>query len=220
MAKTAADAKTKLTLAIKRRFSELTGELSPENLCCDGELRGSALTRKANKLRAEWLSLENKVGRKVSEDEVYTWNDELRKDAEKRVQKEMAKTPSHPLLKQSNPHVWAREGGVTCFDADQRWTAYYIQNFHNKVVNFGGKKIKITAEDKYNLFSEFARMLGMNEKLGSFDTLDEAVAAGEAFLKTVTFAEFKKRTEYLDENIVRDLKRLPEELQAAAMEGA
>ena len=31
-------------------FESLAGDLSPENLCCDGELRGAALQRKATML--------------------------------------------------------------------------------------------------------------------------------------------------------------------------
>lgn len=62
-----------LTDEIKRRFSDLAGELSPENLCCDGELPHSQVIIKERRLRKEWADLEQKVGRKVTENEVWDW---------------------------------------------------------------------------------------------------------------------------------------------------
>lgn len=45
----------------------LAGELSPENLCCDGELSRTAVKQKLRELKAEWKEVEKKLGRKVSE---------------------------------------------------------------------------------------------------------------------------------------------------------
>ena len=47
----------------------LCGELSPENLSCDGELSRTAINARLREIRAEWREIENKLGRKVSEDE-------------------------------------------------------------------------------------------------------------------------------------------------------
>jgi len=64
--------------AVKRPESEVLKDirgvyaaLSPENLTCDGELRGRALTRKASALRTKLAGLFRELGRRVSEDEAY-----------------------------------------------------------------------------------------------------------------------------------------------------
>jgi hypothetical protein len=50
-------------------LANLCGELSPENLTCDGELSMSAVRKKASAIRAEWKEVEYLLGRKVSEAE-------------------------------------------------------------------------------------------------------------------------------------------------------
>lgn len=45
--------------------------LSPENLTCDGELRGSALRRKAARLRARQRELVRELGRRPTDQELY-----------------------------------------------------------------------------------------------------------------------------------------------------
>jgi hypothetical protein len=64
--------------AVKRPESEVLKDirgvyaaLSPENLTCDGELRGRALARKASALRTKLAGLFRELGRRVSEDEAY-----------------------------------------------------------------------------------------------------------------------------------------------------
>lgn len=54
-------------------FSRLTTALSPENLSCDGELSYSKANAKKRKLMTEWRALEGKLGRTISEDEVWKW---------------------------------------------------------------------------------------------------------------------------------------------------
>jgi hypothetical protein len=51
------------------------GGLSPENLTCDGELRGSAVARRAAAIRARLRACFRELGRHVSEDEAYRWHD-------------------------------------------------------------------------------------------------------------------------------------------------
>jgi hypothetical protein len=46
-------------------FLSLENALSPENLCCDGELRGSALTAKKAKIDNLWKALEGYINMKV-----------------------------------------------------------------------------------------------------------------------------------------------------------
>lgn len=54
-------------------FGRLTSELSPENLCCDGELSASAVRSKKRELDQAWHWLEQKLGRRMTEDEVYQY---------------------------------------------------------------------------------------------------------------------------------------------------
>ena len=56
---------------LMKSLDVLCCELSPENLHCDGEISRSAAMKKASALRAEWKEIERKLGRKVSEEEVY-----------------------------------------------------------------------------------------------------------------------------------------------------
>ena len=53
------------------RFKGLSSMLSPENLSADGELSQSAVRKRKRLLLSEWRRLERKVGRVVTEDEVW-----------------------------------------------------------------------------------------------------------------------------------------------------
>ncbi len=50
-------------------FLGLNNQLSPENLCCDGELRGRALATKAKMLNGAWLDLSKLTGTSFEEDD-------------------------------------------------------------------------------------------------------------------------------------------------------
>ena len=52
-------------------FKSLSSMLSPENLSADGELPQSAVKKRKRFLLSEWRKLERKVGRVVTEDEVW-----------------------------------------------------------------------------------------------------------------------------------------------------
>lgn len=56
---------------IFNEFRRLVCELSPENLYCDGEISQSQAQVKYKNLMREWLALEKKLGRSVSEDEIW-----------------------------------------------------------------------------------------------------------------------------------------------------
>ena len=62
-----------LTQAVKEKFMTLACKLSPENLCCDGELPKAEVRRRFRNLSGEWRALERKLGRVVEEDEVWQW---------------------------------------------------------------------------------------------------------------------------------------------------
>ena len=65
----------KTDLVIEKRylqqFKDLCVRLEPENLTCDGELSRSESDRKYKKLMKDWKRLEKKVGRSVSEQEIW-----------------------------------------------------------------------------------------------------------------------------------------------------
>jgi len=60
----------------KRRFLDLACQLSPENLCCDGEISMAQARRRAWGIHKKWSKLEAMVGRVVTEDEVWKWERE------------------------------------------------------------------------------------------------------------------------------------------------
>ena len=55
---------------IFKAFDNLSGELSPENLSCDGECSTSEVRRRHAHIKAAWRALEKRLGRKVSESEI------------------------------------------------------------------------------------------------------------------------------------------------------
>ncbi len=64
---------TGLTKNIKEGFQRVACNLSPENLCCDGELPMAQVRKRRAALNREWKALEQRVGRTVSEDEIWSW---------------------------------------------------------------------------------------------------------------------------------------------------
>jgi hypothetical protein len=62
---------TTLTAEQQKEFVRLVGALSPENLYCDGEISHAQGVKKYKALRKQWWALEIRVGRKVTEDEVW-----------------------------------------------------------------------------------------------------------------------------------------------------
>lgn len=60
-----------LTGDILESFMDLTCRLSPENLCCDGLASKTYINQKLRQINKEWKALEKKMGRKVTEDEIW-----------------------------------------------------------------------------------------------------------------------------------------------------
>ena len=59
-------------------FAGLACRLSPENLCCDGEISRAEVNRRLRQIQKEWKALEKESGRVVSEDQV--WDFMLKKE--------------------------------------------------------------------------------------------------------------------------------------------
>jgi hypothetical protein len=62
----------KLSQELYSEFQNLACRLSPENLTCDGECSQAESNRKYRTLTNRWKELEKQVGRKVSENELYS----------------------------------------------------------------------------------------------------------------------------------------------------
>jgi hypothetical protein len=70
------------------KFLQLVSELSPENLSCDGELSSDEISHRYGRLMVEWRLLEKKVGRKVTESEVWHWQESgITNDKKDNIQK-------------------------------------------------------------------------------------------------------------------------------------
>jgi hypothetical protein len=59
-------------------FAGLACRLSPENLCCDGEISRAEVNRRLRQIQKKWKALEKELGRVVSEDQV--WDFMLKKE--------------------------------------------------------------------------------------------------------------------------------------------
>lgn len=57
--------------SIYNKFLDLCGQLSPENLHCDGECSASQVRTRLAQINKQWRALEAQLGRKVTEDEVW-----------------------------------------------------------------------------------------------------------------------------------------------------
>lgn len=65
-----------ITREHKSKFLGLACRMSPENVCCDGEVSMAQARRRMGTLRNMWSDLEKTVGRTVTEDEVWQWSRE------------------------------------------------------------------------------------------------------------------------------------------------
>ena len=57
---------------IYEKFLSLSSRLSPENLTCDGEISRAQANQRYRVIMREWKILEKEVGRKVTEDEIWS----------------------------------------------------------------------------------------------------------------------------------------------------
>ena len=59
---------------IMQVFANLSGQLSPENLACDGECSRAEVGRRYRAIMTTWHEMERKLGRKMSEGEVLQYS--------------------------------------------------------------------------------------------------------------------------------------------------
>jgi hypothetical protein len=60
-----------LTPEIKEGFARLVGELSPENLSCDGECSDAEVRKRRSNIMRQWAELERRSGRTVTDDQAW-----------------------------------------------------------------------------------------------------------------------------------------------------
>ena len=60
-------------------FLDLACDLSPENLTCDGELSNKQVQQRLNQINSSWEKLESEIGKKVTEQDAWTWHSEQSK---------------------------------------------------------------------------------------------------------------------------------------------
>jgi len=65
--------------SLKDFFISLAFELEPENLACDGERSRKEIKIALSSINAKWSALEKLLGRSVSVDEVWKWEEENRR---------------------------------------------------------------------------------------------------------------------------------------------
>ena len=68
--------RTRLTKEIKEQFSDMACELSPENLCGDGEYTQAQAKDRFEKIMIRWHKLEDQIGMKVNDEIINQWEEE------------------------------------------------------------------------------------------------------------------------------------------------
>ena len=62
---------------IMEELLDLSCALSPENLSCDGELSRNRVRTRYRRLMKKWRDLEKKLGRTITEEEVWEWKQKV-----------------------------------------------------------------------------------------------------------------------------------------------
>ena len=60
-------------------FLNLSIDLSPENLTCDGELSQKEVNKRYDNIKKNWAKLESEIEKSVTEDEVWAWDNKQRR---------------------------------------------------------------------------------------------------------------------------------------------
>ena len=161
-----------MTIAIKRRFFELAGELSPENLYCDGEISVEKARAKERIFKKEWAKLETQIGYQVSDQMVYeNFMPEIVAANKAERLSQMNADPQHDLLRHVEPGRWQRL-------ATNREIAYNVYKVANGrfITSFG-----------------FPALNGPVNENGDYASLDEAVECGDAVLRGITPESLRQR---------------------------
>jgi hypothetical protein len=199
-----------IDIETKAEFCRLANDLSPENLCCDGELHGKALADKTRRLAEEWTALEDKVGCAVSEGEVYGWWEEVSRWREAERARKLAESEHVDGLDHPVADRWFR------MTADGHDSVYHVYDMREIVRTFGGGPAKVADAERYTANCRLMRSIGLSDSLGAFPTLREAVEAGERALREIVAAgpDAVRRAwpKWPDSRIRSDLASIPDPL--------
>ena len=186
----------------KAAFVGLSGELSPENLTCDGELSPLQVKARRADIDARWRALEAKHGIAVSQaradawwPEVNDWEDKRAKEEHRRV---LALAGDDPRLVPGGTGQWHRKAANS---TDMIWDSPYLLYL-------------IEEEAAFHVDCSMAGHFGAERSHGPYQTLAEAADAGDALLRTFTAERLKETRPSWDETVVqRLLNKVPEELR-------
>lgn len=155
-------------IAIKSRFVDLAGELSPENLHCDGERPAAEAARIGRLLKKEWAKLESQIGYQVTEQMVYEdFLPAVRRHERDEEARAMAADPTHPKLRHVSAGRWQRT-------ATNGEVAYNVYS---------------TPEGRFEVSFSF---IALNAE-GSYPTLDEAAECADNVLRGLTPESIRQR---------------------------
>jgi hypothetical protein len=68
--------KKRLTQSVKDTFRTMANQLSPENLCGDGEYTNAQAKDRYKKIMVQWWKLEDQIGMKVNQEIIDQWEKE------------------------------------------------------------------------------------------------------------------------------------------------
>jgi hypothetical protein len=60
-----------IPIDVLQKFDNLCSRLSPENLCCDGEIPSHMVKARANQIYREWEALEKQIGMRIGSGKSY-----------------------------------------------------------------------------------------------------------------------------------------------------
>lgn len=180
-----------LPIEVKEQFLDLSASLEPEVLTCDGEIPPAEAERRRKKILTQWRKLERQYDVTFTYtsdplglffDEVQAWR---RAEEDRRLAEWEAICGTDPRVVSRVTGVWVRYGqpiGAT----GSTYTAYHITK--RPAHSFAG--IPMEADKDFCLRSEILRDMGLRDDLiGRFETLHDAVEAGEEFLAQISAAD-------------------------------
>jgi hypothetical protein len=182
---------------IKKEFFELTCQLSPENLTCDGELSSEESNRKYKKLMKRWSELEKSIGRTITEQEAWQWylNKELKAKG-----KRPRKSVSSGFYKEININK-IKEGDFILGGYPDERAKWYDETYESNLKHSVYKVLKINPK------SVIVQEVEEKGKLG-----DKARLSKEKWLHR--YSDFDDTELYVKKILVEELpKRYKEELK-------
>lgn len=183
-----------LTIEQKRKFCELNGQLSPENLSCDGECSKSEIRAREHSIMKNWRALEEECGITLSPSDhcLWDWWDEIQAEDE-RILAELQKL-ALVGWEVTSENVIAHESRcayIQHWGDDKPFLVYSGMRWDLKWANTHGYP-----NDK-----------GGKEKLGETETQEDAIQMAEDYLNSLSIEDLKHGlTYYVEARMEKVLK--------------